>query len=104
MCEKEEADEGEMGRKSDGPGYYSRLLLLSEEICFRVDPLCRFLLTDDVRPPSFSDESGSCCLTSRFVNDGGESFFGIPHFESAGEAETASTRRRHAGAVQVLSP
>lgn len=50
MCEKEEADEGEMERKSDGPADYSQLLLLSQEICFCVDPLRRFLLMDDVRP------------------------------------------------------
>lgn len=104
MCEKEEADGGEMGRKSDGPGYYSQLLLLSEEICFRVDPLRGFLLTDDARPPSFSDELRSCYLTWRFVSDGGESFFGIPHFESADEAETPSKRRRHRGSVAGSLP
>lgn len=32
------------GRKSDGPGYHSQLLLVSEEICLCADLLPRFML------------------------------------------------------------
>lgn len=121
MCEKEEADEGEIERKSDGPGYYSQLLLLLDEICFCVDSLCRFMLTVNARPLvtlrernrrfKWKQTDQVCYLTlaspllSRFITvfpmaeaaQRDLSFFGILHFETGGDTETPYEHRQHTG-------